>query len=168
MKIPCVLLAVLSLGAATHARADSATITVTGKVLPGTCTVANVPVPLADIDAVDLVAGHDNGLAPLALTFSDCVGVGSIVLSFDGTDDAAQDGHWSNQAVSGGASGVAVVLLDGLTGTTFLKKNATRTLTLNGAATATLDMRSGYYRKAGTLLKAGTVTTRITVNADYR
>ena len=46
MKFPHLIFAALLFGAAPLAHADSATITVTGKVLPGTCTMANVPVAL--------------------------------------------------------------------------------------------------------------------------
>ncbi|WP_049456305.1 fimbrial protein [Stenotrophomonas maltophilia] len=168
MKTSHLLLAALLLGAAPLAHAQTANITVTGKVLPGTCTMANVPVALADIDATDLKAGHENGLRPAALNFTGCVGVGSIELTFNGTDDAAQDGHWKNGATTGGATGVAVALLDGTTGTAFLKKAARKTIAVNGAATAKLDMRSGYYRKAGTPLVAGAVSTQITVTASYK
>lgn len=168
MKTTYALFFVLLLGAANTAHADSATITVTGKVLPGTCTMANVPVILDEIDATDLKAGHDNKLKTATLNFTGCVGVGSIALTFDGTDDAAQDGHWINKATPGGASGVALALLDGPTGPAFLKKGATKTVTVNGAATAKLDMGVGYYHKAGTLLKAGNVATEITVTADYK
>lgn len=167
MKTPHLLLVVLLLGMAPVAQADTATITVTGKVLPGTCTMANVPVTLADIDAADLKAGHDNGLKPAVLNFTGCVGVSSVDLTFDGSADAAMDGHWQNQAV-GGASGVAVALLDGATGSAFLQKGAKKSIAVNGAATGKLDVRAGYYRKAGTLLKAGDVSTQITVTADYR
>lgn len=62
MKSSYLIASLLMLGVAAQAHADSATITVTGKVLPGTCTMANVPVTLADIDATDLKTGHDNGL----------------------------------------------------------------------------------------------------------
>ncbi|WP_312736386.1 fimbrial protein [Stenotrophomonas sp.] len=167
MKSPYLIAALLMLGAAAQAHADSATITVTGKVLPGTCTMANVPVTLDEIDATDLKTGHDNGLKPAVLNFTGCVGVSSVDLSFDGTADAAQDGHWLNQA-TGGATGVAVALLDGTTGSVFLKKGDKKTITINGAATGKLDMRTGYYRKTGTLLKAGDVSTQITVTADYK
>ncbi|MEG0183692.1 MAG: fimbrial protein [Stenotrophomonas sp.] len=166
-KTPLLTLALL-LGAAAQAHADTATITVTGKVLPGTCTMANLPIALTDIDATALKTGHDNNLRAAVLNFTGCVGVANIDLSFDGTDDATQDGHWKNGATTGAASGVAVALLDGTTGATFLKKAATKTIAVNGAATAKLDVRAGYYRKAGTLLTAGTVSTQITVTAAYR
>ncbi|MDR2957924.1 MAG: type 1 fimbrial protein [Stenotrophomonas sp.] len=167
MKTSALLLAALTLGATSHAYADSATITVTGKVLPGTCTMADVPVALADIDATNLSNGHDNNLTPATLDFTGCVGVARVDLVFDGAEDSAQDGHWLNQS-AGGASGVAVALLDGSTGTTFLKKGATRSLPVDGAASATLNLRAGYYRQAGTPLKAGEVSSQITVTADYR
>lgn len=167
MKTPYLIAALLMLGVAGQAHADSATITVTGKVLPGTCTMANVPVTLADIDATDLKTGHDNGLKPAVLNFTGCVGVSTVDLTFEGAADAAQDGHWVNQA-TGGATGVAVALLDGTTGNVFLKKGDKKTITINGAATGKLEMRTGYYRKTGTLLKAGDVSTQITVTADYK
>lgn len=154
------------LAACSLAHADTATITVTGKVLPGTCTMADVPVALADIDATALKDGHENNLAAATLNFTNCLGVTNIDLSFDGSADAAQDGHWQNQA-TGGASGIAVALLDGTTGSTFLKKGGKKTVAVSGT-TAKLDMRAGYYRKSGTTLKAGDVSTQITVTADYR
>lgn len=80
------------------------------------------------------------------LNFTGCVGVTSVDLTFEGTADAAQDGHWLNQA-TGGATGVAVALLDGTTGNDFLQKGAKKTVAVNGAATAKLDMRVSYYRK---------------------
>jgi len=167
MKPPYLLLTLL-LGAVTQARANSATITVTGKVLPGTCTMADVPVALDDIDATDLKNGHDNGLKPAVLNFTGCTGVNGVELTFDGMADAAQDGHWQNLAASNGATGVAVALLDGTTGSAFLQKGAKKSVTINGAATGKLDMRTGYYRKAGTLLTAGDIRAQITVTADYK
>jgi len=162
-------LAAILLGLSATAHADTATITVTGKVLPGTCTMADVPVTLADIDAADLAVGHDNNLTPATLDFTGCVGVASIDLAFDGTADATQDGHWQNQAAPNGATGVAVALLDGTSGSTYLKKGATKTVAVpGGAATAKLDIRTGYYRKAGTLLAAGAVSSQITVTATYK
>ena len=168
MKPSHLTLAALLFGAAPLAHADSATITVTGKVLPGTCTMANVPVALDDIDAADLKAGHDNGLKTATLNFTGCVGVGSIDLTFNGTGDAAQDGHWKNDAPTGGATGVAVALLDGPTGPSFIKDGGTKQVAVNGAATAKLDMGVGYFRKAGTPLVAGAVRAQITVTADYK
>ncbi len=168
MKTQPIILAVLMLAAVGQVHADSATIDVTGKVLPGTCTVANVPVVLDEIDATDLKAGHDNGLKLAVLEFINCVGVSSIDLTFDGTDDPDQDNQWKNLAAANAATGVAVTLLEGTTGDVYLLKGAKKTIAVNGAATGRFDMRTGYYRTAGTLLKAGDVSTQITVTAGYR
>ncbi|HEL3781534.1 TPA: type 1 fimbrial protein [Stenotrophomonas maltophilia] len=169
MKFPHLIFAALVFSAAPLVHADTATITVRGNVLPGTCTIApTLDVTLDDIDATDLKAGQDNGLKPATLNFTGCVGVGSIVLTFSGTEDAAQDGHWKNGASTGAATGVAVALLDGPTGPTAIKNGDTRNVTVNGAATAKLEMGAGYYRKAGTPLVAGAVSTQITVTADYK
>ncbi|WP_414554059.1 fimbrial protein [Stenotrophomonas forensis] len=169
MKTSHLVCAALLIAAAPLAHADSATITVTGKVLPGTCTIApTVAVALDDIDATDLKAGHDNGLKPAVLNFTSCVGVAGIDLTFDGTDDAAQDGHWKNLASTGGATGVAVALLEGTAGDVFLKKAAKRSVVVNGATTAKFDMRTGYFRDASTPLTAGTVSSQITVTAAYK
>lgn len=168
MKLSTILLLLPLLAAAGQAVADSATITVTGRVLPGTCTLTpGIPVVLDEISATDLKSGHDNGLKPAVLAFTGCVGVSSIDLTFDGAVDATQDGHWQNQ-VADGATGVAVALLEGTRGTTFLQKGTKRTITLKGAADGKLDVRAGYFRKAGTLLKAGELSAQITVTAAYR
>lgn len=167
MKTKFALLAVLLLGAAGHAHADTATITVKGKVLPGTCTMNNVDVDLDPIDAVEVKPGHDNKLKTASLTFTKCVGVGSIDLSFDGTDEATMEGHWRNMATPNGARGVAVALLDGATGPGYLKKGSTKTVAVNGAGTAKLDMGVGYFH-GGAALVAGNVSAQITVTAVYK
>jgi type 1 fimbria pilin len=164
------LLAMLLLGTAAQvqAQSNSASITVTGKVLPGTCTLTDVPVTLDEIDATDFKNGHDNKLKPAALNLTGCVGVTSVELTFDGTADPAQDGYWQNLAASNRAEGVAVTLMDGPTGIEALLKGSKKTVPINGGATGKLEMRAGYYRKSGTLLKAGEVSTSITVTAVYK
>lgn len=162
------LLTVALLAAAPPARADTATITVTGRVLPSTCTMGNLTVALDDIEAGDVTPGQASGLKPGVLNFTGCAGVASVDLSFDGTADAAQDNHWQNSAASGPASGVAVALLEGASGTTYLQKGATTTVPVAGASTAKLDVRAGYYRKSGTAMTAGAVSTQVTVTAVYK
>ncbi len=168
MKTKLALLAVLLCGAAPLAHADSATITVTGKVLPGTCTAGNLTIDLDAIDAVDIKDGHENSPKPGEVTFTGCVGVASIDLTFDGVGDPTQDNHWKNQAATGGANGVAIALLEGTAGNTYLQKGARRTIAVNGAATGKQDLRAAYFHKAGTAMTAGTVMAQITVTADYR
>ncbi|HGM6070035.1 TPA: fimbrial protein [Stenotrophomonas maltophilia] len=168
MKTTYLLIAVLLLGAPALAHADSATITVTGTVLPGTCTMADVAVALDPIDALDLNKQPVSGTKPATLNFSACFGVSSIDLSFDGADDSSQDGQWKNGAGSGAASGIAVALLDGPTGPDFLKRGATKVVMVNGAATAKLEMGTAYYHRPGTPFTAGAVSTQITVTAVYK
>jgi type 1 fimbria pilin len=150
------------------ARADTATITVSGRVLPGTCTLADLTVPLDDIEAGDVTAGQASGLKPGALNLTGCAGVASGDLSFEATAEAAQDNHWRNSAASSPASGVAVALLEGTSGTTYLQKGDTTTVTVGGASAAKLDVRAGYYRKSGTAMTAGAVSTQVTVTAEYK
>ncbi|MFE6031740.1 fimbrial protein, partial [Streptomyces niveus] len=127
MKTSHLVCAALLIAAAPLAHADSATITVTGNVLPGTCTIApTLDVTLDDIDATDLKAGHDNGLKPAVLNFTSCVGVAGIDLTFDGTDDAAQDGHWKNLASTGGGPRGGVGLVEGTARHRLRKKTTNR------------------------------------------
>ncbi|WP_343653111.1 fimbrial protein [Stenotrophomonas sp.] len=167
-RITVCALALAGLAVIPAALADTATITVSGRVLPGTCTMANATIALDDIEAADVSLGQASGLKPGALSFIGCVGVSSIDLSFDGTGDATQDNHWQNSASTDAASGVAVALLDGTAGTTYLRNGDSKSVTVAGASSATLDLRAGYYRKSGTLMSAGAVSTQITVTADYK
>ncbi|WP_313139811.1 fimbrial protein [Stenotrophomonas sp.] len=167
-RISLCAVALAGLAIIPSALADTATITVSGRVLPGTCTMANATIALDDIEAADVSLGQASGLKPGTLNFTGCVGVTTIDLSFDGTGDAAQDDHWQNGASSDAASGVAVALLDGPTGTTYLRKGDSKSVIVAGASSARLDLRAGYYRKSGTLMSAGAVSTQITVTADYK
>jgi len=168
-RLPIIAFSVSVLASAPALRADTATITVTGHVLPGTCTLpADLPVALDEISTDALKAGHDNGLKPTTLAFSGCMGVSTIDLAFDGVADAAQDGHWSNTASTGQtATGVAVVLLHGNSGNDFLKKGDTRTIPVRGAS-ANVPLRVGYFAKVPTAATAGAVASMITVTAVYK
>ena len=168
MKTKNALLAVLLFGAPPLAHADSATITVTGTVLPGTCKAGNLTIDLDAIDAVDIKDDLESNPKPGELAFTACVGVASIDLTFNGTGDPSQGNHWKNQATSGGANGVAIALLEGLAGSNYLQDGTRRTIAINGAASGKYDLRAAYFHKAGTAMTAGTVTTKITVTADYK
>ncbi|KAG1310409.1 hypothetical protein G6F62_014629 [Rhizopus arrhizus] len=63
---------------------------------------------------------------------------------------------------------MAVALLEGGTGGTYLQDGARRTIAVNGAASGKYDLRAAYFHKAGTAMTAGTVTTQITVTAAYK
>jgi len=170
MKAQHLLSAVLLLAAAGQASADSAILTFTGNVLPGTCTVTpNVAVTLDNIPLNDLVPGSVNlgYQKPVVLHFTGCVGVSSVEVTFDGTADPTQNGQWKNLAV-GGATNVAVLLLEGTSGNTTLTKGMKRVVTIGGAAAGRLDMRTSYSHWPGTVPTPGDVSTQITVIADYR
>ncbi len=170
MKALHLVLVALLFGAATRAHADSATLTFTGNVLPGTCTVTpNVAVTLDNIQLHELRPGNVNlgYQKPAVLHFTNCVGVSTVEVSFDGTADPTQGNQWRNLAVDGAAN-VAVILLEGASGNTTLQKGMKRTVAIGGAATGRLDMRTSYYNHPGTVPTQGDVSTQITVIADYR
>ncbi|MDI9273899.1 fimbrial protein [Stenotrophomonas sp. PFBMAA-4] len=170
MKAQHLVLVALLFGAATRAHADSATLTFTGNVLPGTCTVTpNVAVTLDDIQLPELRPGNVNldHQKPAVLHFTNCVGVSTVEVTFDGTADPTQGGQWKNLAV-GGATNVAVILLEGASGNTTLSKGMKRMVAIGGAAIGRLDMRTSYYNHPGTVPTPGDVTAQITVIADYR
>ncbi|HAL21565.1 MAG TPA: fimbrial protein [Stenotrophomonas sp.] len=146
--------------------ADSATLTISGRVLPGTCTLAAPPIALDPIKADELVVG-DNGLKASALNFTGCVGVSKATLSFSGTAADGDAQRWKNTASTGPAAGVSVALLAGPSGNTYLKNGDTGIEVTVTGATASYTLRAGYYAAALSGLQAGEVRTEITVTADY-
>ncbi len=148
------------------ALADTATLTISGRVLPGTCTLAAPPIALDPIKADELVVG-DNGLKAGVLNFTGCVGVSKAMLSFSGTAATGDAERWQNTASTDPAVGVSVALLAGATGTTYLKNGDTGIEVPVTGATASFPLRAGYYATALTGLQAGEVRSEITVTADY-
>jgi len=170
MKTLHLVLVALLFGTAPHAHADSATLTFTGKVLPGTCTVTpKVAVTLNNVMLNELIPGNANlrFQKPVVLDFNDCVGVNSVEVTFDGTPDPTQAGQWKNLAPAG-ATNVAVLLLEGTSGNITLNQGMKRTVTIGGAATGRLDMRASYYNHPGTVPTPGDVSAQIIVIADYK
>ena len=113
------------LAVAPVALADSATLTITGRVLPGTCTLTAAPITLDPVKASDLTPGADSQIKAGALEFNGCVGVSKAVLSFAGTAADGVAERWKNTATTDPASGVSISLLSGTTGTTYLKDGDT-------------------------------------------
>lgn len=148
------------------AAADSATLTITGRVLPGTCTLRAPPITLDSIKADELVVGG-NGLKASALNFTGCVGVSKAVLSFSGTAADGDAQRWKNTASTDPAAGVSVALLAGASGNTYLKNGDTGIEVPVTGATASYPLRAGYYAAALTGLQAGEVRSEIIVTADY-
>lgn len=154
------------LASAPSAFADTATLTITGRVLPGTCTLTAPAITLDPVRANDLVQG-DNQIKPGALNFAGCVGVTRATLSFDGTAADGDAERWKNTASTGPADGVSVALLAGATGTTYLKRGDSGIVVPVTGATASYALRAGYYLPVLGGLTAGAVQTEITVTAAY-
>ncbi len=104
--------------------ADQVTLAITGRVLPGTCTLVAPAIALDPI-RVDELAPGDNKLKAGTLEFIGCVGVSKAVLSFDGAAATGDPERWENTATTDAAAGVSVALLAGATGSSYLKKGDT-------------------------------------------
>lgn len=155
------------LAAAPVALADSATLTITGRVLPGTCTLNDALIDLDPVKASDLTPGADSQIKAGALEFTGCVGVNKAVLSFAGTAADGDAERWKNTAPTDPASGVSISLLAGTTGNTYLKDGDTGIDVPVTGATARYDLRAAYHVPTGAVLRAGDVSTEIVVTADY-
>lgn len=159
-------LCTLLCSAAPAAFADTATLTITGRVLPGTCTLAAPAIALDPIKADEMTQG-DNKLKAGALNFTGCIGVAKATLSFDGTAADGDAERWKNTASADAASGVSIALLAGASGATYLKKGDSVDLVVSGA-TATYPLRAGYYLPSASGINAGMVQTEVVVTADYQ
>lgn len=157
------LLAALSFAPA--APADAATLTINGRVLPGTCTLAAPAVTLDPIKADQLVVG-DNALKAGTLNFTGCVGVRAAKLSFAGTAATGDAQRWQNTAPDA-AMGVTVALKAGTTGNTYLKAGDSNINVTVSGTTASYALRAGYYVPAVAAARAGAVQAQITVTAAY-
>ena len=153
---------------ASLASADTATLTISGRVLPGTCTLSAAPIALDPVKASDLTPGADSAIKAGALEFSGCVGVSKAVLSFAGTAADGDAERWKNTAASDPASGVSIALLAGTTGNTYLKNGDTGIEVPVTGASARYDLRAAYYAPVGQARVAGEVSTEIVVTADYQ
>jgi len=156
------------LGAATFAPAalaDTATLTISGRMLPGTCTLGPASITLDPVKANDVVVG-DNALKAGSLQFTGCVGVTKATLSFDGTAATGDPQRWQNSAADA-ADGVSVALKAGATGNTYLKNGDTGVEVPVTGTTASYALRAGYYVPAVAAVTAGAVQAEITVTAAY-
>ena len=100
--------------------AFAATLTISGRVLPGTCTLAAPAIALDPVKADELVVG-DNALKAGTLNFTGCVGVARARLSFAGTAATGDAQRWQNTAATDPATGVTLALKQGATGNTYLR-----------------------------------------------
>lgn len=157
------------LGACAHAPAalaDSATLTISGRVLAGTCTLAAPAIALDPIRADQLKQGV-NQLKTGSLEFTGCVGVSKAKLSFAGMAADGDAERWKNTAAADAADGVSIALLAGNSGTTYLKNGDSGIDVPVTGASAHYELRTGYYLPAVAGVNAGVVETSITITADY-
>ncbi len=153
--------------AAPVALADQATLTITGHLLPGTCTLTAAPIALDAVKVSDLTPGTDAQIKAGALEFTGCVGVNKAVLSFDGTAADGDSERWKNTAATDPAGGVSISLLSGTTGNNYLKDGDTGIDVPVTGANARYDLRAAYHAPTGAALSAGEVSTEIVVTAAY-
>ncbi|MBA0446637.1 fimbrial protein [Stenotrophomonas maltophilia] len=146
--------------------ADTATLTISGRVLPGTCVMNAPAMTLDPIKANELSQG-DNQIKAGRLDFSGCVGVTKAKLSFSGTAADGDAARWKNTADTDPAEGVSIALLAGTTGSTYLKDGDTGIEVVVTGATASYALRAGYYLPTLGAITAGAVQADITVTADY-
>ncbi|WP_286069705.1 fimbrial protein [Stenotrophomonas sp. 57] len=155
------------LAAAPLALADTATLTISGRVLPGTCTLTDATIALDEVKASDLTPGTDSQIKAGALEFTGCVGVSKAVLSFAGTAADGDATRWKNTATADAAGGVSISLLSGTSGSTYLKDGDTGIDVPVTGATARYDLRAAYFLPTAQAPSAGLVSTEILVTADY-
>ena len=161
-----VLAAALLTGVAPVAQADSAVLNITGRVLAGTCVLTAAPVALPAVKANDL-ADRLNNPQNATLNLDGCVGVTRATLVFDGTAESFDAELWKNTATTGAASGVSFAILQGSSGTTYIKNGTKLEVPVSGA-TARQPIRVGYYRTAGQGINAGAMSAEITITASYQ
>ncbi len=149
------------------AAADAATLTITGRVLPGTCTLATPAITLTAVKANEMAVGTPTNVKTGAVNFTGCVGVVRARLTFDGTAAVGDPQRWENTAATSPAKGVSIALLSGTTGTNYLKKGDTNIpLTISGA-TASYPLRAAYYVGSTAGINAGNIAADITITAAY-
>lgn len=167
MKTNLLIPAALALLALPIAATQAATLTITGRVLPGTCTLATPAIPLDPVKANEMTAGTPANLKAGAVNFTGCVGVVRARLSFDGTAADGDPQRWKNTAATSPASGVSIALLSGATGTNYLKKGDTNIPVTVSGATASYPIRAGYYIPSTSGINAGNIAAEITITAAY-
>ncbi len=166
-RSPLQLVAVSLLCLFASAAHAQATLTISGRVLPGTCTLAAPAITLDPVKADEMTPGAANRVKAGALNFTGCVGVSRARLSFDGTAADGDPERWKNTAATTPATGVTVALLAGATGNTYLKKGDADIPVAVSGATASYPLRAGYFIPNNSGINAGNISTEIVVTAAY-
>jgi len=161
------LIAVPMLCLIASAAGAQATLTISGRVLPGTCTLAAPTLALDPVKADEMTPGAASSVKAGALNFTGCVGVSRARLSFDGTAADGDPERWKNTAATTPATGVTIALLAGATGNTYLKKGDTDVPVAVSGATASYPLRAGYFIPNTSGINAGNISSEIVVTAAY-
>lgn len=150
---------------------SSTTITVTGSVTPGTCSVAAVPVTIDPVRLDQLLLVSSGGEVtdsrkPFNIAFTGCSGVSNVDMRFTGT--AVATNFFANATGTGRATNVAVQL-NRVSGTTHTRiiPGGTHSAAISGVG-HTQNMSVALARPNATAPTVGTVQTQITVNLTYR
>ncbi|KOY60670.1 hypothetical protein AM629_18035 [Photorhabdus heterorhabditis] len=160
---------------AVQAASDTATITVTGKVLTNTCTIdsssAEQNITLDDISDRDISKGTAGGTKEVVIVLKNCeAGASSVVVSASGATDADDASAFANvkAQAEGGATGVGVYFYQTNGTTKFVPSGTvTQTSKLTPSQDNTLTYKASYVGTKDTVT-AGAFSTVVNMTFDYQ
>ncbi|KAF1008056.1 MAG: Laminin-binding fimbrial subunit ElfA [Luteibacter sp.] len=165
--------AIAGLATAPAMAQNSSTITLTGRVTAGTCTVTNPTITMPDVSAKDMTAPGRivASNTPLTIQLSGCSGVTGARLTFGGTADRDTDVTtvFKNKATTGAAPHTAIWLghTSCTTSSNDLSPGATRDHTFT-SGTFSIPLCAAYYAKSTGVVKAGTFSSTFNVLITYQ
>ncbi|ANS44766.1 fimbrial protein [Serratia inhibens] len=158
------------------AATDSASITVTGKVLANTCTLDKAASTLSpilpdisdrDIKGVGTVGGEKD----IDIVLKDCgAAVKEVLITVTGTKDGGSDDFaFKNTSQSDPSSGVGLYFYQTQSGTDKFKPDGStpKTYAINPSEDNTLKMRASYVG-LGDTVTAGNFQSTVTMTIDYK
>lgn len=155
---------------------DTASITVTGKVLANTCTLdesASTLTPkLPDISDRDIKgAGKTGGETEVKIVLKDCgANVNSVEVEASGAKDAGNDTFaFKNISANDPASGVGLYFYQSVSGTDKFKPDGSikKSYTITPSQNNTLTMRASYVGVSDTVT-AGNFQATVTLTVNYK
>jgi len=172
----CLLAGLGALTLASQAFASDGTITFTGDVSAGTCTIdvngsssANATVALNPVTQSSLAAaGATAGTLPFSIALTGCSGATKVATSFEsGPNVDLTTGNLRN--TTAGGSSAQIQILNNANTAINLSTNANSQLAdIDATAlTATLQYYAQYYAKAASTT-AGAVSTSVTYSMSYQ
>lgn len=164
---------VCGLSANTYAASDSATITITGRVLANTCTIdsasATQSIVLSDIADRDIKGiGKTGGEKNISIVLKDCGAAASnVVVTASGATDGDDSSAFSNSATDG-AEGVGLYFYQTDGATKFKPDGSVQeTSALTPSADNTLTYKASYVGTKGTVT-AGDFSTVVNMKFEYQ